>query len=125
MNPQNVFLEDLNPNAKNLLVNSKVKIIDFNISKIDEKQAASSLNIFAGSKWVGNNSKSRLSQAEPFTAHLKFNKKSSRVGTPIYRPPELWTLLGDYYTEAVDLWGLGCILFTLLTGSDPFSATLS
>lgn len=46
----------------------------------------------------------------------------SRVGTPEYMAPELLfgTSEESKYTNAVDIWSLGCLLFYLLTNSHPF-----
>lgn len=48
--------------------------------------------------------------------------ESTKIGTPMYRPPEFCSMQmqGEIYTQAVDLWGLGCIMYALLVGSDPF-----
>jgi len=43
---------------------------------------------------------------------------TSLVGTPYYMAPEL--LRGDKYDESVDMWALGVIVFSLLTGAFPF-----
>ena len=47
-NPQNVFLVNLN--AEDSLSDVRIKIIDFNISKMVPKE---SFNMFSGSNWVG------------------------------------------------------------------------
>lgn len=41
-------------------------------------------------------------------------------GSPIYTAPEI--LLKENYTEKVDLWSSGIILFNMLTGFQPFSS---
>ena len=43
---------------------------------------------------------------------------NTRCGTPYYIAPEL--LSGDYGTT-VDIWGLGLILYTMLSGELPFN----
>jgi len=48
----------------------------------------------------------------------KFNDE---VGTPRYTAPEILT--GEGYNEGVDIWGLGIILFLLLTGKYPFDGS--
>jgi len=40
------------------------------------------------------------------------------LGTPLYMAPEL--INDSEYSEKVDVWALGCIVFILLTGSPPF-----
>ena len=43
------------------------------------------------------------------------------VGTARYTAPEL--LNGNGYGESVDVWGIGIILFLLLTGKYPFDGS--
>mmetsp|Transcript_100548 Transcript_100548/g.138649 ORF Transcript_100548/g.138649 Transcript_100548/m.138649 type:complete len:87 (+) Transcript_100548:1180-1440(+) len=43
----------------------------------------------------------------------------TKVGTPIYTAPEMHNF-GGVYTEAVDVWGIGIIMYLLLTGTLPF-----
>jgi serine/threonine protein kinase len=43
------------------------------------------------------------------------------VGTVRYTAPELLT--GGGYDESIDVWGIGVILFTLLTGQYPFDGS--
>jgi len=44
----------------------------------------------------------------------------SIVGTPEYLPPEI--IREDVHGLAVDLWGMGVLLFEMLTGRTPFSS---
>ena len=39
-------------------------------------------------------------------------------GTPNYIAPEIWDKKGHSFE--VDIWAIGCILFTLLVGKPPF-----
>ena len=41
-----------------------------------------------------------------------------KIGTPGYIAPEV--LLGKPYSFSCDIWSLGCVLYFLLTGSQPF-----
>lgn len=40
-------------------------------------------------------------------------------GTPSYMPPEI-VMKKDYLGSSADIWSIGILLFTLLTGSFPF-----
>jgi serine/threonine protein kinase len=40
------------------------------------------------------------------------------LGTPLYMAPELVQCLK--YSEKVDVWSLGCIVYQLLSGVTPF-----
>lgn len=51
------------------------------------------------------------------TAHI-FTEFSH--GTPGYRAPELLKDDGAGFTNKVDIWAMGCILFELATGAKPF-----
>jgi len=43
---------------------------------------------------------------------------STYTGTIAYSAPEIFT--SDHYTEEVDMWSAGCILYTMLAGYPPF-----
>jgi len=47
--------------------------------------------------------------------------RNTYCGTPDYVAPEV--VLGQQQTEKVDIWGLGVLLFEMLTGKSPFSPT--
>ena len=40
-------------------------------------------------------------------------------GTPITMAPEVWQ---ENYTSKCDVWSVGCMLFQILTGKNPFLA---
>ncbi|KAJ3123660.1 hypothetical protein HK098_001775 [Nowakowskiella sp. JEL0407] len=42
------------------------------------------------------------------------------VGTPNYTAPEV--ILNQVYGKEIDLWGLGCLMYTMLCASPPFNA---
>lgn len=45
---------------------------------------------------------------------------STYTGTIAYSAPEIFSC--DHYTEEVDMWSAGCILYTMLSGYPPFMA---
>lgn len=47
------------------------------------------------------------------------NSMKTVCGTQLYVAPEV--LMGGAYTNKVDIWSLGCMLFAMLSGSVPFS----
>ena len=55
---------------------------------------------------------------------IRENRKEyfyDEVGTARYTAPEL--LSGEGYDESIDVWGIGIILFLLLTGKYPFNGS--
>ena len=51
----------------------------------------------------------------------EYDMFSQSLGTVRYTAPEM--LQGNGYNESIDIWGLGVVMFTLLTGSYPFDAS--
>jgi calcium/calmodulin-dependent protein kinase I len=74
-----------------------VKIADFNVSK------------FIENKVQKYNSLSRENY-----------KMWTYTGTIAFTAPEVF--MEDEYTESVDLWSAGCVLYTMLCGYQPFQA---
>jgi serine/threonine protein kinase len=80
---------DIKP--ENILVNDQmeVKLIDFNISKSTNPGIPTGENKFTS------------------VFH-------TQISSPLYCAPELKSL--SHYTESIDIWGLGVVLFTMLFG---------
>ena len=78
------------------LLANELRIIDFNVAE------------FTGRK--------------DYYSCLKRNNYIMReiTGTLKYSAPEIY--LGKEYSELIDSWSMGCILYKLVTGSDPFEA---
>ena len=49
---------------------------------------------------------------------LNFAGMDTTCGTPLYMSPEM--LRGELYSNLVDLWALGMIVFVMLSGEHPF-----
>ena len=83
---------DMKP--QNVLINEEldVKLIDFNISK----------------------------KSKTTMENCKFSKRFlTQVSSPLFAAPEIKQ--PSYYTEGVDIWGLGTIFATLVFGPDFFT----
>lgn len=86
---------DLKPN--NLLVsdNHLLKIADFNVAKFFDAK-------YKDSDTIGR---------------YKF-KMYTYTGTLAFSAPEIF--VSNSYTESVDMWSAGCVLYTMLCGYQPF-----
>lgn len=49
---------------------------------------------------------------------------NTRAGSQSYMAPEILDLVSDY-TDAVDIWSTGCIVYCLITGVVPFPLSTS
>lgn len=82
---------------KDLLNNMKIKIIDFNVSR----SKSSKINFI-------------------FDRESKKNViMYSIAGTPYFSAPELLACM-TCYTEQVDIWAVGCLLYYITQGVLPF-----
>ena len=106
LHSKSVVHRDLSPN--NILIMKKtpsidqsnqpaLRIIDFNVAKFFE---AEDLNDKA--------------------SKFKFSMLTE-TGTIKYRAPEIFKQEGCY-TEAIDIWSLGCNLYRMVEGKDPFDS---
>ena len=46
----------------------------------------------------------------------------TEMGTPLFQAPEIWNEDIIEYTNAVDIWSLGCVVYNLLTQQVPFGS---
>ncbi|EPE28050.1 Protein kinase-like (PK-like) [Glarea lozoyensis ATCC 20868] len=53
-----------------------------------------------------------------WSVHAPGNRRKTQCGTMDYLPPEI--VKREWYTEKVDLWALGVLMYELLTGQAPF-----
>ena len=86
MHENGICHRDIKPS--NILVlngKEKIKITDFNISKLCKNKNFQML---------------------------------TNTGTESFKAPELF--VSEFYNEKIDLWGAGCVLYTMLAGYQPF-----
>lgn len=50
----------------------------------------------------------------------RYKMFSPRIGTPIYRAPDILQR-SEKYTESIDMWSAGCCIYFMLVGKPPFS----
>eukprot|EP00440_Ansanella_granifera_P070785 gb/GFBE01076819.1/.p1 GENE.gb/GFBE01076819.1/~~gb/GFBE01076819.1/.p1 ORF type:complete len:441 (+),score=112.88 gb/GFBE01076819.1/:1-1323(+) len=108
-----IYHRDLKP--ANCLVNQdcSVKICDFGLSRAIEEQQ-SQLQALPNTPRT-NGEKEDLTTTAPVVPHTQKLKRylTGHVVTRWYRAPEL-ILLQENYTEAIDIWSVGCIYAELL-----------
>lgn len=117
MHERGVVHRDLNPS--NIFINEgtgtdseyQVKIIDFNVSKL--------LKMSGVGDDFGSDMAHRKEEDEEVYKQSKFKYLMlTKTGTPIFTAPEMhYTSL---YSESVDIWGIGIIMFYSLVGYPPF-----
>ncbi|KNC47759.1 AGC/PDK1 protein kinase [Thecamonas trahens ATCC 50062] len=109
LHSKNVVHRDLKPENVLITADWHLKITDFGTAKLLEP-ADGGEGEGEGDGGAGDGTASETTMA----------RSNSFLGTAEYVSPELLT---DKYTcKASDLWGLGCILYQLLTGAMPFHA---
>jgi serine/threonine protein kinase len=95
MHEHGVVHRDLKPN--NILVSGDgqvLKITDFNVAKFCHD--------------YGNYNQFRQNNYE----------MNTYTGTIAFRAPEMF--LKKAYNESIDMWAAGCVLYTMLSGREPF-----
>lgn len=89
---------DIKPHNVMITSAGEVKLIDFNISKRVKSSDSKNTSVDKGTKF----------SAKFFT----------QICSPLFAAPELKSL--DYYTESIDIWGIGIIFLAMLKGMDIF-----
>jgi serine/threonine protein kinase len=101
LHSKGVVHRDIKP--QNILVTSDgvIKLIDFNISK-------QSMNLIN----------------KDVTSACKFyGKFFTQVSSPLFAAPEISSV--DFYTESIDIWGIGVSYLILLCGMSKFSSRVN
>lgn len=91
---------------------STVKIVDFGFAILEEPTKGNGKTVSPRSVQMINNSPIN----DP--SFLQEPQGQLLCGTPGYIAPEVYSL--REYSRQVDIWGLGCVLYLLLSGTLPF-----
>lgn len=112
-----IYHRDLKP--ANCLVNQdcSVKICDFGLSRACGEDAQPHLQALPNTPRGEGSGEERPVPIVPGTARMK-RHLTGHVVTRWYRAPEL-ILLQENYTEAIDVWSVGCIYAELLGMLEP------
>lgn len=120
----NVVHRDLKPDNLLIAEDGHIKLADFGLCK-NFQQMVQSVHE-EGSSVLKDRTDFSLSRQESensLRAAWKENRvrrMKSLVGTPDYMAPEIWK--NEEYTEMVDIWAIGVILYESLFGYPPFYA---
>eukprot|EP00929_Paragymnodinium_shiwhaense_P042714 TRINITY_DN22065_c0_g1_i5.p1 TRINITY_DN22065_c0_g1~~TRINITY_DN22065_c0_g1_i5.p1 ORF type:complete len:473 (+),score=122.65 TRINITY_DN22065_c0_g1_i5:71-1489(+) len=91
-----------------------LKLIDFGFSSLQELRSPCKSEPLSPMSPVNTRSPNRK------TTRRRIGKMTTLCGTDAFMAPEVGSVVG--YTNKVDLWSVGIIVFNLLTGKMPYSA---
>jgi serine/threonine-protein kinase len=94
-----VIHRDLKPANVTITPDEKVKVLDFGLAKLADERGSSSLTM-----------------SPTLTAHA--THAGVILGTAAYMSPE--QARGKLVDRRTDIWAFGCVLFEMLTGTQPF-----
>ncbi len=107
-----ILHRDLKPENVMLGQDGQLRVVDFGLATVMEKEAAGTLD-----EMLDTDRDSGVSESlNPLRS-----TRPGLSGTPAYMSPEQWQ--GDRCTGETDVWALGCILYELVTGGRPYTKT--
>lgn len=102
LHSKGVVHRDIKPQNIIITPDLKIKLIDFNISKMSTS----------------------LAEHKSDKPTCKFyGKFFTQISSPLFAAPELSSV--DYYTESIDIWGIGIIYLILLCGMNVFKLRIT
>jgi len=105
-----ILHRDLKPENVALPRDGRVRVLDFGLAR-----AAARPDVAVAASGAASAVQSGLS----LFSYIQDEEEGGFTGTPYYMAPEQWQ--SEPATEASDVWGLGVILFEMLSGERPFT----
>eukprot|EP01103_Thecamoeba_quadrilineata_P003879 TRINITY_DN13615_c0_g1_i1.p1 TRINITY_DN13615_c0_g1~~TRINITY_DN13615_c0_g1_i1.p1 ORF type:complete len:467 (+),score=93.84 TRINITY_DN13615_c0_g1_i1:40-1401(+) len=122
---ENIFIyksfnqDDNGTNSNSPSPNTKKKMFTNQDSPTSSRRTGPFLKLgdFGFAKKFNNDINIILPRSVAKNRRETFQHRHSTVGTPSYTAPEVQT---GHYTKAVDMWSVGVLLYTMLSGSPPY-----
>ena len=113
---------DIKPDNLLLTKEGHIKLTDFGLSTKFDRYSDPLMKLVdeVNDLLQIDNNNNNLYQNDEISIKKKRQQICSTVGTPDYIAPEV--LLKKPYTQSVDLWSLGTIMFEMLFGYPPFTS---
>jgi serine/threonine-protein kinase len=101
---QGIIHRDLKPANIKITLDGVVKVLDFGLAKLAQPAA--------------NQERADVTASPTITSPAMMTAVGVVLGTPAYMPPE--QAKGRPADKRGDIWGFGCVLYEMLTGTRPF-----